>query len=76
MNFANQWAFAKMKRKNLYAYGTSLQLQATIREIKIAKIVRCGVFTQYLWRENLYAYGKTLGCAHGDHVILTSKHDE
>ena len=30
------------KRKNTYAYSTSFLLHAAIREIKIAKIVRCG----------------------------------
>ena len=61
MNFVNQWAFTKMKMQNLYTYGTSLQLQATIREIKIAKIVRCRAFVKYTSHKNLYAYSNYCG---------------
>ena len=51
------WQSRKYKRENVYAYSTSLLLQAAIREIKIVKIVRCGAFVKYMSRENLYAYG-------------------
>ena len=44
---------------------------AVIREIKIAKIVRCGVFTKYTSRENLYAYGIIIMDIH----MLTFRHD-
>ena len=34
-------------RENVYAYGISLLLQATFREIKIKKIVRCTTHTPH-----------------------------
>ena len=46
-----------MIMRNLYAYGTSLQMQAAIHEIKITKIVRCGAFAEYMSCEDVYAYG-------------------
>ena len=53
MTFANQQAIAKIKTRK----RVCLQLQAAIREIRIAKIVRCGSFMKYMSCENLYAYG-------------------
>ena len=44
--------------ENEYAYGTGMLLQAAIREIKIAKIVRCGGFAKYTSRENLLTCGR------------------
>ena len=56
-NFANQQVITKIKHENVYAYSTSLLLQAAICEIKIAKIIRCRAFAKYMSHENLYAYG-------------------
>ena len=71
----------KRKRENLYAYGTSLQLQAAFHEIKITKIFRCGVFAKYTFRENLYTYGIllvptiNLSCAHKTHAYHNKNDD-
>ena len=72
VNFANQRAIAKIKTQNVYAYSTSLLLQATIRKIKIAKIVRCGTFAEYTSHKNLYAYG--IICRHGNNHIENYSH--
>ena len=60
--------------ENENAYGTSLQLQAVIHKIKIQKIVRCGAFTKYTSRENLYTYGISNEC--NMHIEHKTKNDK
>ena len=60
------------KCKNLYVYGTNLQLQATIRKIKIAKIVKCGEFAKYnTSHENLYSYSTQIQFSYHVRLVCT-----